>query len=453
MESGGAGQNRDLAQGKFAQARHEESRGHHDRAEDLAKEALEFDGSYNEVRMFLADLYLAQGEDHMASRVLQDAVYTDREDQEAWDRLRKVDPASAARLERIGNIAPDPFVAAHPAGALDEFDSFDDIEEQDTESEWYSGAGAADVFAEDEAEVEAEPLPAAAPTAPPPNADLRGPAPWEYEQDRQYLTRWQQEAIVQRMVAELQEIWSSHLEPLRPVLNMCAHLERSRHPEIVDEAHHCCAVLRVQDPELMVFPERCMHPVPIQDRPARLAIPTGLIRGMQGGEVLFQIGRELGYVRSGYLAEWLIAHVITKRPTRLVGDVATGLLELLHELLASLENSISREARPPLAKLAHAWQQRATLTADRAGWLCCGDVEASCRAIAKTTAPSLEKAAATTLAGFLEQFKDRDPAQLAAIPPEATPDRSVDYAAYRIKMLRWWVTTPQAQELYQQLAV
>lgn len=158
-------------------------------------------------------------------------------------------------------------------------------------------------------------------------------------------------------------------------------------------------------------------------------------------------------MRSGYLAEWLIAHVITKRPTRLVGDVATGLLELLHELLASLENSISREARPPLAKLAHAWQQRATLTADRAGWLCCGDVEASCRAIAKTTAPSLEKAAATTLAGFLEQFKDRDPAQLAAIPPEATPDRSVDYAAYRIKMLRWWVTTPQAQELYQQLAV
>lgn len=467
METGGASQDRQLAEARFNQARHEYERGHEDRAEDLAKEALEFDSTYNEVRLWLADLYLRQGEEHLASRVLQDAIYTNREDQEAWDRLRQVDAATAARLDRLGHIAPDPFVAARSAALSEEFESFDEVEaEEMVEEQGFTGAAADDIFATEEDSTEAAASeeaaagavaavpesPPAASVAPAGASDTRGPGPWEYEQDRQYLARWQQEPVVQRMVAEIQELWQSHLEPLLPVVNMCAHLERSRHPEIVDAAHHCCAVLGVKDPELMVFPERCMHPVPIQDKPARLAIPTGLIRGMRGPEVLFQIGREVEYIRSGYLAEWQAAEVVAKRPTRLVGDVATALIELLHELLASAEATISREARPILTKLAHAWQQRATLTADRAGWLCCGDVDAACRAIAKTTAPSLEKAATTTLEGFLEQFKDRDPAQLAAIPPTETPDRSINYAAYRIKMLRWWANTPQAKSLYAQRA-
>ena len=462
METGGAGQDRGLAEGKFVQARHELERGHQDRAEDLAKEALEFDRSFNEARMFLANLYIAQGENHMASRVLQDALYTNREDQQAWAKLREIDAASAARLERLGNIAPDPFVAVHAAGVADEFDSFEDVGDQDAEPQWrYEREGSGDIFAEEERDAGAAPVAApvvdAAPVGAAPAAaagahDQRGAAPWEYEQDRPYLARWQQEAIVRKLVAEIRELWGSHLEPLRPVFNMCAHLERSRHPEIVDEAQHCCAVLRVREPELMVFPERCMHPVPIQDGPARLAIPTGLIRSMKGAELVFQIGREVEYIRSGYLAEWQAADLVAKRPTRLVGDVSTALMELLHELLASTENTIGRDARPNLAKLAHAWQQRATLTADRAGWLCCGDTDAACRAIAKTTAPSVEKAATTTLESFLEQFKDQDPAQLAAIPPNETPDRSVTYAAYRIKMLRWWANTPQAKELHQQMS-
>ncbi len=470
MDAGGAGQDRALAEGKFTQAQREHERGHQDRAEDLAKEALEFDQSFNEVRMFLADLYLAQDEPHMAARALQDAIYTDREDQAAWTKLREVDPATAARLDRLGHIAPDPFVAVHTPGSEDEFDSFDDLNgDQEVETDWgHDRQAASDIFADEEEEAAPEaatggadvsPMPGggtagAAPTpAPTAPEDSRGPAPWEYEQDRQYLARWQQEAVVQQLVAGLQDLWGSHLAPLLPVTNLCAHLERSRHPEIVDEAHHCCAVLNVQDPELMVSPERTMHPVPIQDGPARLAISTGLIRSMKDAEVVFQIGRQVEYIRSGYLAEWQVAELVAKRPSRSVSDVFTTLIELLHDLLSSAENTITRDARPALAKLAHAWQQRAALTADRAGWLCCGDLDAACRAIAKTTVPSLERVATTTVEGFLEQFKGKDPAQLAAIPPNESPDRSVNYAAYRIKMLRWWTNTPEAKALYQQISV
>lgn len=448
MDSGGGKQERELAQSRFQQAQEQLERGHRDRAEELAKEALEFDSTYNEVRLWLADLYVMQDEAHLASRQLQDALYTDREDQEAWEKLRAVDPASAVRLERLGQIAPDPFVSkARREGRDDEFASLDDFASGEEEEEAWPVADASereDLFEEvgEKLEPEAAVAEGEQPAAQP------GPARWEYEQDRQYLARWQQETAVVSLVNALKQLWEDP-ESLLPVRDMCAHLDRSRHPEVVAAVEQCCEVLGLEEVELLLIAERCMHPFPIQDHPPMLTIPTGLIRGMKSGEMTFQIGRELAYVAAGYLAEYQIAEVIADRPTRLVGDVATALRELLHKLLAAQEEAIEGEARERLVKLAHAWQQRATLSADRAGWLCCGEVEAACRAIAKTTARSVEEAAKLTLTGFLEQFKDQEVAQLAAIPAEETPDRSIPYAAYRIQMLRWWAGTPEAQEMAQ----
>lgn len=174
---------------------------------------------------------------------------------------------------------------------------------------------------------------------------------------------------------------------------------------------------------------------------------------MSGPELEFHLGRELEYIRAGYLAEWQIADLIVDRPLRLVGDETYETLRsLLHELMAPHENSIKKEEREHLAKIAHAWQQRATLSADRAGWLCCGDLERACLAIAKASSRTLDEAAKMTLSGFLEQFKGADPAKLAAIPPKELPDRSAPYAAYRIQMLRWWASTPQAKALREQFS-
>lgn len=446
MNSGSENQAKELAQSRFQQAQKQLERGHLDRAEELAKEALEFDSTYNEVRLWLADLYVMQDEEHLASRQLQDALYTDRNNPEAWEKLRAVDPTSAARLERLGQIAPDPFVSkARREGLGDEFGSLDDFAADEPEEETWPVAEASereDLF--EEVGEELEPEAAVAEGKQP--VDQRGPAPWEYEQDRQYLARWQQETAVAGLVRALKQLWEDP-DSLLPVMDMCAHLERSRHPEIVAAAEHCSEVLGLEEVELLMVAERCMHPFPLQDSPPTLTIPTGLMRGMKGPEIAFQIGRELAYIEASYLAEYQIAEVLADRPTRLIGDVPSALRELLHKLLAPQEEEIEREVRQRLAKLAHAWQQRATLSADRAGWLCCGEVETACRVIAKTTARSVDDAAKLTLSSFLEQFKDQEVGQLAAIPLEETPDRSIPYAAYRIQMLRWWTSTAEAQEM------
>ncbi|HEY3396803.1 MAG TPA: hypothetical protein VGM19_04000 [Armatimonadota bacterium] len=439
---------REQAVARFEQAQHELARGHQQRAEEMAKEALEFDAGFNPVRLWLAAHYVAQDDAHHASRVLQDAIFTDRGDQEAWARLREVDAATASRLERLGEIAPDPFVTVHRNSALDDdLDSIEGLAPVNHDADWlYEEVPPDDLFeTDDDEECSFEEEEAG-------EVDTRGPAPWEYDQDRAYLARWQQEAIVQTMVATLQEAWTRE-DALLPVLEMCAHLEAHRHPEIVEWAHRCAHLLGLADAELMVFAEPCLTPVPIADNPPRLAIPTGLIRSLHGPQVGFHLGRDLEYIRSGYLAEWLIADLVADRRTRLAGDVASTLRELIHQMMVALEMDIHRDQRQTLAKLAHAWQQRATLSADRAGYLCCGDLDAACTAIAKACTPSFDKAAAVTLSGFLEQFQGRDAAALAAIPPQETPDRSVDYGAYRIKMLRWWSTTPEAAGLLEAFTV
>jgi hypothetical protein len=462
MESGAHG-DRELAQQRFVQAQHDLDKGHLDRAEDSAKEALEFDSSYDEVRMWLADLYLSQDEPYLASRQLQDVIYRDRGNEEAWAKLGQVDPASALRIKTIGEIAPDPFVSTHRAELEGEFEELgDDDDGAAEEVGWGSRPDpatlAADLLEEEEAEIEvegdddypedlSEPPPEEAPTAP-----ARGPAPWEYEQDRAFLQRWLSDERIAAMTASLREMWEEATK-LVPAYQHAAHMERSRHPEIAAEAEKCMRKLGVDDCELLMVAERSLYPVPMQDQPARLAIPTGLLRGMTGAELEFHLGREFEYIRSGYLAEWHIAELVVDRPVRLVGDETTETLRaLLHDLMREHENAIKRDERERLVKLGHAWQQRAALSADRAGWLCCGDLDAACLAIAKATGRTLDDATKMTLAGFLAQFKDADAAKLAAIPPKELPDRSPSYAAYRIQMLRWWASTPPARALREQFA-
>jgi hypothetical protein len=254
------------------------------------------------------------------------------------------------------------------------------------------------------------------------------------------------------MTAALHELWVEAVK-LVPAYAHCAHMDRAKHAEIAEEADRCLHKLGMHDCELLMVAERSLYPVPMQDDPPKLTIPTGLIRGMTGPQLEFHLGRMLEYIRAGYLAEMQVADLIADRPIRLVGDETNqAVRDALDDLLAEFMNKLKREDRQRLTKLAHAWQQRSTLSADRAGWLCCGDLDHACLAIAKGTARSLDEAAKMTLAGFMDQFKGQDPAQLAAIPPKEWPDRNAGYGAYRIQMLRWWARTAPAAAIREEFA-
>lgn len=280
---------RGLARQKFEHAQQELEKGHLDRAEDFAKEALEFDSTYDEVRLWLADLYLVQDETYLASRQLQDVLYHDRENAEAWEKLGKVDPASALRLKTLQEIAPDPFVATHRAEFEDEFEelgSESDIEVDVEEGSWRGHADAGDFLEdseeaeeayeegedvgeaeEDEDDAEAEEATAAgADSAGAGGIPERGPAPWEYEQDRVFLERWLSDQRIAAMATELRAMWEEAVK-LVPAYQHAAHMDRARHPEIAAETDKCLHKLGMHDCELLMVAERSLYPLAMQDAP------------------------------------------------------------------------------------------------------------------------------------------------------------------------------------------
>jgi len=476
-------QERKSAQFKWHQAQNEAQRGHVDKAIDLGHLALEEDPQFHDVRLWLAHLYLDMDQPRKAASQLEEIIHADDGNREAWEMLKRVDPATADRLERLQSIAPDPFVAKRTAPLTDDlFDGDDMVGDEPYEDEPASGAIGADPFVttaltddivEEEPET-APPTSAAAQPAPgrigkdpfikggpttdaivseeapassrEPVSEQRGGFPWEYEQDRQFLAKWEAEPMVARMTAMVHELWHD-IDAWDGVLALCAHADRRLHPTLFEAATLAATRLGVKPPDLYTVPERCMHPVIIKDQTPILAIPTGVIRAMSEEEMLFQIGREIGHIYTGYLAQMQIVKIICNRKARLVGDLASTLRDFVSDHLGGWELDIKRDELDRLKKLGHAWQQRCELSADRAGLVCCRDIDVACSALAKTTAKSVDEAAALTADRFLAQFEGSDVGDLAKIPVPESPSRNSQYAAYRIHMLRWWATTPQFAQM------
>ncbi len=458
---------RSSAQVRFRQAQQEASRRRFGRAEELAREALEIDESFVEVRLWLADLYEQLEEPRKAGRLYQDILHADRDNQAAWEALERVDPAAAKRLRRLSEIPPDPFVARRAQGAelSDDLTGMETLSADDLADVGVADFGLAHEVSEEIAgdleEVTDDLRPAVQPSVTAGEAFdevggeeadeegevTRGPADWEYEQDRPMLAKWQAEPTVQRMAAAIRAAWEEEVDVLDPVYNLCAHGERHSHASIFEAVNKTSETLAIKAVEIYIVPERSMDTIAFRDQPPAIAVPTGVLRGMEPQEQLFQVARGIFYITAGYLPEWQAADIILDRKTRMLGDCASVLRETLAEQVGRWRDQLSGADVERLQKLAHAWQQRVTLSADRAGLITCRDIDVACLSIAKATAKSAEAAAAMTVGSFLEQFAGQDAAALAAIPPEASPDRSDSYAAYRIHMLRWWASTPQGQQL------
>ena len=452
---------------KWRQAQQEGKKGRADKAIELARAALDDDPEFLDVRMWIAQQYIDAGDTRKATRELEEVIHADQDHQEAWGVLREIDAPTAQRLERLQDIAADPFVTQRADAASDALGGMDELLEDGDDAEPDDGLapgeiGADPFYAEiadaDEFEDFADrdqpadgDQPADTPdteqaTAPAPQAS--GAMPWEYEQDREYLAKWAAEPAVIYMVASIQELWKE-LDVWDSLLQLCAHADIHVHPKLFEAAQAAAAGVGVDVPELFTFPERVMHPVIIKDKTQMLAIPTGLMRGMSQPEIIFHIGRKLGHLRTGYLPHLQTVEIVTDRKAALVADVASSVRDFLADHMERWDTGVSKDEIARHRKLGHAWQQRCELSADRAGLLACRDADVACAALARGTARSPEDTPLLSVERFLKQFEGQDVGGLAAIPPAESPLHSLSYTAYRIHMLRWWASTPDYKALAQ----
>lgn len=427
---------RKAAELSLRKAREAASRGRVEEAVQHATDALENDPAYLEVRRFLGELYEGADENARASREYQAIIQSDRDDESAWEALRRVDPTGAERLERLHDIAPDPFVGTRqPVNS----NMLSDIGANDEENE--------EEYDEDESQSEtvstAEP-PAVQQTSPDGEIDAR--VAWAFEQDYEFRHHLLARPGISDMVEKLQDM-SMDYDAWERALVSCAHLDKERWAQEYEVTAEIVEFFGIEHPSLYFAPERRMIPTIIGGDPTMVAITAGMINALPDATLHFVLGRTMAHLALHDQLCRQVATVCLQRSPASQTDVEEALTDLLVTTTLGWDVGVSRDEMIMTRKVAHAWDQRAALSADRGGLLACGDIDAACLAIARGTARDSDIAATLSLAEFMAQYDGKDPRQLAAIDPKECPLRNGPYGAYRILMLKWWARSDQYQQL------
>ncbi len=427
---------RKAARIKMREALEQFERRHDERAVEMMQEALEIDPDFIEPRKWLADYYASTGEHRLAVSQYETMLRVEPDNEELWEGLRAIDPGAADRLYRLHHVAPDPFVAQRSSADLDDLDDFEEDEEEFVDEEREVAAPFRGHAASDDIFLDEDAIDAAESTV--------ESLPWDYEQDAEMRERldqnsvfldvldgfelfWQDSATWRRLLMRAIPAYDAGWQELDALMGTASAMLKAPMPlALVVEEHTCCPLV-----------------LPLQEDTLVIGKPYQEVLSQQ--EMLFVLGMSLHLLlKDNAKYAWVADHVIEREKT--LTGLHADVVKAAHDFTVGWDQDVPREEVVRLAKLAHAWEQRLVLSADRAGLLCCEDPEAAGHAIMVSVGDP-RRDAARSVESFLAEFKDIPPAQLAAIGLSRDPWTDPQYAAYRIQMLRWWATTDEYKQL------
>lgn len=144
------------------------------------------------------------------------------------------------------------------------------------------------------------------------------------------------------------------------LLGPAVRVSLERYPQVLQAARRCADILHIDMPAVYIAPQPTGVLTLGTDEESYIVLAEGLLEKLSTAELLDVIGRECGRIQNGHV------------PFR------TALHYLEHA-----KNSLVRWAVRPATLTLSAWIRRADVTADRAGLLCCRDVEVSIAALGK----------------------------------------------------------------------
>ncbi|MEM1415358.1 MAG: M48 family metallopeptidase [Myxococcota bacterium] len=155
-------------------------------------------------------------------------------------------------------------------------------------------------------------------------------------------------------------------------------------------AKSCAETLDVPLPTLYVVNDPRMNAFTFgTDKEAFIVLHSQLIDHMDETELKFVIGHEMGHVQNKHVV-YGTALQILRSPVA----VLSAVLRLLLPIDAALRGALL------------AWARNAEITCDRAGLLCCGDLDAATRSFLKIACGSTKLYAELDVDAYLEQLED-----------------------------------------------
>ena len=147
------------------------------------------------------------------------------------------------------------------------------------------------------------------------------------------------------------------------------------YPSLYRAVDHCVDALQLEEPRVYISPMvQGMNAMTIgSDKEALVELGSLLASRMSEGELRFVIGHELGHIAMGHVVYHSVLNTV---------HTITDLIPLVGDALYQMINY-------PL----QGWFRRSELTADRAGLLCCRDLETAQRALLQVSAGFLDAGA------------------------------------------------------------
>lgn len=146
-------------------------------------------------------------------------------------------------------------------------------------------------------------------------------------------------------------------------------IDRNSFPELFEILNHCAHTLDIPIPHAVTNNDGVLFNAYTAgtDEYAFINISSGLTQFFTKEEACFVIGHECGHIASGHMIFHTLASVLTES---MLGGMGLAI------------HLVKTAAGVPLA----AWSRRSEVTADRAGLLCCGDLQVAERALLRLTA-------------------------------------------------------------------
>lgn len=142
-------------------------------------------------------------------------------------------------------------------------------------------------------------------------------------------------------------------------------------PDAHEAVVHCARTLDIPIPHVYVSHHSGLNAMTTgTDEYAYIEITSGILRELSPDELRFVIGHECGHLAADHAMYRAMADILIEGAIRPIGLGFTG-----------------RIARSALALPLSAWSRRAEITADRAGLICCGNLDIAEQALVRILIP------------------------------------------------------------------
>lgn len=422
---------RKLAQMKMREALKVAEGRHPERGVEMMLQVIEMDPKFLEPRMWLAEFYLVNDRKAMAVSQYEEMLHIEPKNTEVSDKLREVDSVAADKLERLQNVAPDPFITTSRATASGDFDDFDDDDpgdDDETAGVPFGAHAVSDIFEEDEPEEDV----------------YYEPLPWEHEQEREYRDKLDASDAFIKLLNGYADLWYD-TTAWDEALADCSEADQA----VADANERACAALGAETTRVLLANEWLRIPLA-----APVETPT-IIIGVRAPEVFTEAELVFwlawaNHTLLGGAAEYAWPCEEALPHTGRISDLGMSFGTAAAGRIEGWDEGLSEDDLGKLTRNCQAWEMRAVMSADRAGILAVGEEAVARRAIAGGSVDP-KHAATVTTTQFLGLFRAKEVKELSRITIKTNPWFDPQYAAYRSHFLRYWATTDDYKRLAEEV--